>query len=108
MFAERYRPKLECRGATRLVWRPPCPMKLSPAQVEQFRRKGYVAVPGFFNAQETAALQADIARIKRNGFLRNVATAGDGKTQSNTKQNLQLCPANFYSTLIRALPFSSK
>lgn len=83
-------------------------MKLSPAQVEQFRRKGYVAVPGFFNAQETAALQADITRLKRNGFLRNVATDGDGKTSSNTKQNLQLCPANFYSTLIRALPFAPK
>ena len=83
-------------------------MKLSPAQIEQFRRRGYVVVPGFFNAQETAALQADIARLKRNGFLRNVATAGDGKTPTNEKVNLQLCPANFYSTLIRALPFAPK
>lgn len=83
-------------------------MKLSPAQIEQFRRRGYVAVPGFFNAAETAALQADIARLKRNGFLRNVATDGDGKTTSGTKQNLQLCPANFYSTLIRAVPFAPK
>ncbi|MDB6093522.1 MAG: Protein involved in biosynthesis of mitomycin antibiotics/polyketide fumonisin, partial [Verrucomicrobia bacterium] len=79
-------------------------MKLSPTHIEQFRRRGYVAVPGFFNVQETAALQADIERLKRNGFLRNVATDGDGKTHSAAKQNLQLCPANFYSTLIRALP----
>ena len=83
-------------------------MKLSPTQVEQFRRHGYLAVPGFFDARETAALQADIARLKRNGFLRNVATAGDGKTPSREKVNLQLCPANFYSTLIRALPFAPK
>lgn len=83
-------------------------MKLTPVQIESFRRRGYVAVPGFFNATETAALQADIARLKRNGFLRNVATAGDGKTPSTAKQNLQLCPANFYSTLIRAVPFAPK
>ena len=83
-------------------------MKLTPAQIEQFRRRGYLAVPGFFNAEETAALQADIARLKHNGFLRNVATDGDGKTTSQTKQNLQLCPANFYSTLIRAVPFAPK
>lgn len=83
-------------------------MKLSSTQIEHFRRRGYVAVPGFFNAREVAALQADIARLKRNGFLRNVATDGDGKTTSATKANLQLCPANFYSTLIRALPFAPK
>ena len=83
-------------------------MELTPAQVEQFRRRGYVAVPGFFNAPETAALQADITRLKRNGFLRNVARAGDGQTPTDTKVNLQLCPANFYSTLIRALPFAPK
>ena len=81
-------------------------MKLTPAHIEQFRRRGYVAVPGFFNAQEVAALQADIARLKRNSFLRNVARAGDGTTPTNEKVNLQLCPANFYSTLIRALPFA--
>lgn len=83
-------------------------MKLTSSQIEKFRRRGYVAVPGFFNATEVAALQADIARLKRNGFLRNVATDGDGKTTSAVKQNLQLCPANFYSTLIRALPFAPK
>lgn len=83
-------------------------MKLTPTQIEKFRRRGYVAVPGFFNARETSALQADIARLKRNGFLRNVATDGDGKSTSQVKQNLQLCPANFYSTLIRALPFAPK
>lgn len=83
-------------------------MKLTPIQIEQFRRRGYVPAPGFFDAAETAALQADIARLKRNNFLRNVATDGDGKTPATAKQNLQLCPANFYSTLIRALPFAPK
>lgn len=83
-------------------------MKLSSAQIEHFRRHGYLAVPGFFDTRETAALQADITRLKRNGFLRNVARAGDGKTPTNEKVNLQLCPANFYSTLIRALPFAPK
>jgi len=83
-------------------------MKLTPDHITTFRTRGYVAVPGFFNAAETTALQADIARLKRNGFLRNVATAGDGKTAATDKQNLQLCPANFYSTLIRALPFAPK
>ena len=58
-------------------------MKLTPAHIEQFRRRGYVAVPGFFNAQEVAALQADIARLKRNSFLRNVARAGDGTSSAS-------------------------
>lgn len=83
-------------------------MKLSQDQITSFQNRGYVAAPGFFNPHEIAALQADIARLKRNNFLRNVATEGDGKTSSGTKQNLQLCPANFYSTLIRALPFAPK
>jgi phytanoyl-CoA hydroxylase len=83
-------------------------MKITPDQIKVFRSRGYLAVPGFFDAKETAALQADIERLKRNSFLRNVATEGDGKTTSGTKQNLQLCPANFYSTLIRALPFAPK
>ncbi|MCC6416121.1 MAG: phytanoyl-CoA dioxygenase family protein [Opitutaceae bacterium] len=83
-------------------------MTPTPEQIAQFRRRGFLAVPHFFNADETAALQADIARLKRNSYLRNVATEGDGQTHSNTKQNLQLCPANFYSTLIRALPFAPK
>lgn len=83
-------------------------MKLTSGQISSFRQNGYLAVPDFFDAVETAALQADIARLQRNGFLRNVATAGDGKTTSTTKQNLQLCPANFYSTLIRAVPFAPK
>ncbi len=90
------------------AFRKATPWSSPPAQVEQFRRRGYLAVPGFFDARETAALQADIARLKRNGFLRNVARAGDGQTPTDTKVNLQLCPANFYSTLIRALPFAPK
>jgi ectoine hydroxylase-related dioxygenase (phytanoyl-CoA dioxygenase family) len=83
-------------------------MKLTPDHISTFRTQGYLALPGFFDAAETAALQADIARLQRNGFLRNVATTGDGKTAATDKQNLQLCPANFYSTLIRALPFAPK
>jgi hypothetical protein len=73
-------PKVERKSAASLLkYIAPFPMKLTPTQIEQFRRRGYVAVPGFFNATETAALQADITRLKRNGFLRNVATTGDGR-----------------------------
>ncbi len=46
--------------------------------------------------------------MKREGFLRNVATAGDGKTTSQTLQNLQLCPMYRQSPLFRAMPFAEK
>jgi ectoine hydroxylase-related dioxygenase (phytanoyl-CoA dioxygenase family) len=78
---------------------------ITEAQVREFRDTGVLAIEQFFNARETAALQADIRRLRDGGFLRNVHTLGDGKTHADTAQNLQLCPAGYCSALVRALPF---
>ncbi|MSR82909.1 MAG: hypothetical protein EXS58_08280 [Candidatus Latescibacteria bacterium] len=83
-------------------------MPLTNQQVEQFRTQGYLDLPHFFTAREVAALQAEIARFKQEGRLRNVATEGDGKTHSATKANLQLIPLFDKSDLLRALPFEAK
>lgn len=80
-------------------------MHLSPDQSRHFREHGYVAVPRFFTPRETAAIQAEVARFRSEGLLRNVATDGDGATHSRTRRNLQLCPMVRHSTLFRALPF---
>jgi phytanoyl-CoA hydroxylase len=80
-------------------------MTLTPERVQQFRTHGYLALPEFFSPRETAAIRAEVERLKREGFLRNVATDGDGKTTSQTMQNLQLCPMYRQSPLFRAMPF---
>jgi phytanoyl-CoA hydroxylase len=81
-------------------------LRLSEEQVSQFRREGYLAVPGFWSPREVAAIRAELDRLKRDGLLRNVATAGDGKTPATTKANLQLCPMNNRSDFFRALGFA--
>ena len=78
---------------------------VSDEQAVYFREHGYVAVPGFFNAREVAAMQAEVARFKEQGLVSNVATDEDGETTSTTKQNLQLLPIHKHSDLFRALPF---
>jgi ectoine hydroxylase-related dioxygenase (phytanoyl-CoA dioxygenase family) len=83
-------------------------MALTDEQVAQFKKHGWVAVPDFWTLEETAAMQAEVERLKAEGLLRNVATDGDGKTQSMSKANLQLCPMSPHSTLFRALPFAPK
>ncbi len=83
-------------------------MPLTSEQVRHFREHGYVALAHFWDARETAALQAEVERFKREGLLRNVTTEGDGKTHSNDHQNLQLCPMSPHSELFRALPFAPK
>ena len=83
-------------------------MKLTPNQISQFLDRGYVAVPGFFDAGETVALQTDVERLQNHGLLRNVSTDGDGATHSTTAHNLQLCPCSPFSALMRALPFEQK
>lgn len=83
-------------------------MQFTDAQIEQFQNEGYLAVPDFWNAREVAAMQAELERLKRDGFLRNVATEGDGKTTSQSKQNLQLCPMYNKSNFFRAMPFAPK
>jgi phytanoyl-CoA hydroxylase len=81
---------------------------MTAEQVRHFREHGYVAVPTFFDARETAAIRAEVERLQREGYLRNVATDGDGKTTSRTIHNLQLCPMYRQSPLFRALPFAEK
>jgi ectoine hydroxylase-related dioxygenase (phytanoyl-CoA dioxygenase family) len=83
-------------------------MRFDDAQIAQFREQGYVAVPDFWTQREVAAMRAELDRLKADGRLRNVATEGDGKTHSQTKQNLQLCPMFPYSNFFRAMPFAPK
>lgn len=83
-------------------------MRFTPEQVAQFREQGWVAVPDFWTAEEVAAMRAELDRLKADGLLRNVATDGDGKTHSNTKFNLQLCPMAPHSAFFRAMPFAPK
>jgi ectoine hydroxylase-related dioxygenase (phytanoyl-CoA dioxygenase family) len=78
------------------------------AQIEQFRRDGFFPVPDFFGPDEVTLLQAEVARFQREGLLRNVATEGDGATESKAKRNLQLCPTHPHSPPFRALPFCEK
>ncbi|MBK9121165.1 MAG: phytanoyl-CoA dioxygenase family protein [Phycisphaerales bacterium] len=79
-------------------------MSLSAEQLAAFLCDGYVAVPGFFTPRETAAMQAEVQRFMAGGLLRNVATAGDGRTPAK-QRNLQLCHMYMHSRLFRALPF---
>src|SRR5438270_197200 len=83
-------------------------MRFSDEHVRRFREQGYVAAPNLWNPREVAAMQAELARLRRNGFLRNVATDGDGTTHSQVKENLQLCPMYDKSDFFRAMPFAPK
>ena len=67
-------------------------MQLAKEEIEHFRREGWLAVPGLWNSEEVDAMRAELDRLKRIGKLRNVATDGDGMTESTQAQNLQLCP----------------
>lgn len=81
-------------------------MQFTPEQIEQFRTRGYLAVPQFWNEREVRAMQQELERLKQEGKLRNVATDGDGKTESQSKVNLQLCPMYPHSDFFRAMPFA--
>ena len=83
-------------------------MKLSPKQLKQYHDEGYTTVPDFFNQEEVAAMQAELQRFKDAGMLHNVATAGDGKTESKDGMNLQICPLAPKSDLFRSLGFADK
>jgi ectoine hydroxylase-related dioxygenase (phytanoyl-CoA dioxygenase family) len=83
-------------------------MTFTPAQIEQFQTQGYLAVPDFWTAEEVAAMQAELERLKGDGLLRNVATEGDGKTKAKVKANLQLCPMGPHSSFFRAMSFAPK
>ncbi len=77
-------------------------------QRARFRTEGYLAVPNFWTPTEVTAMRKELERLKEQGLLRNVATQGDGKTASQTKANLQLCPMYPHSTFFRAMPFAPK
>jgi len=79
-----------------------------PDQIKQFQTQGYLAVPEFWNEREVRAMQTELERLKTEGLLRNVATSGDGKTESEQKANLQLCPMSPHSDFFRAMPFAEK
>ena len=81
---------------------------LSEAEIAQFRREGYVAIPDFFGTDEVDAMRAELERFKNEGLGRNVATDGDGVTSSTTQINYQIIPLNDKSALFRALPFHPK
>jgi ectoine hydroxylase-related dioxygenase (phytanoyl-CoA dioxygenase family) len=83
-------------------------MTFTPEQIQQFRTEGWVAVPDFWDEREVAAMRAELERLKRDGLLRNVATDGDGRTHSQSKENLQLCPMSDKSDFFRAMPFAPK
>ena len=83
-------------------------MKLTSEQLTQYRNDGYTTVPDFFNKKEVTAMQAELQRLKDNGLLRNVARAGDGKTESDTAMNLQICPLAPKSEFFRSLGFAEK
>jgi len=76
--------------------------------MQEYREQGYTVIPGFFDDREVAAMGVELARLQRDGLLRNVATEGDGKTKSQTAQNLQICPLSPKSEFFRALPFCPK
>jgi phytanoyl-CoA hydroxylase len=81
---------------------------LKAEQIAHFQEYGYVAVEKIFDADEVAAMLAELERFKREGLGRNVATEGDGVTHSTTKVNYQIIPLNDKSALFRALPFCDK
>jgi phytanoyl-CoA hydroxylase len=83
-------------------------MKLTPAQLAQYRADGYTTVPDFFNPKEVAAMQAELQRLKDDGLLHNIARSGDGVTETNVVANLQICPVAPKSELFRALGFADK
>jgi hypothetical protein len=57
---------------------------LSEAQVQHFRTEGWVALERFWDQHEIAAMRADLGRLKAEGLIANVATAGDGVTPPAT------------------------
>jgi phytanoyl-CoA hydroxylase len=83
-------------------------MSFTQEQVQHFRTEGWLAVSGFWTGQEVTAMRLELERLQAEGKLRNVATDGDGKTHSNTKANLQLCPMWPHSPLFQAMPFAPK
>jgi len=83
-------------------------MNLSAEQIQQFKDEGYLALEGFFDEREVAAMLVELERFQEDGLGHNVATDGDGETHSKTKTNYQIIPLNIKSDLFRALPWCPK
>ena len=81
---------------------------LSSDLIEFYKEKGYLVIENFFSKKEVKALQLEVKRLKDEGFFKNIATDGDGKTTSNKVVNYQVIPLNDKSKLIRSLPFDKK
>jgi ectoine hydroxylase-related dioxygenase (phytanoyl-CoA dioxygenase family) len=79
-------------------------MLLQQSQLTQFAKDGYCAAPHFFTADEVAAMQFELERMRRAGQFNEVARQED----SSPRQNLQLMPIYDKSDLYRALPFADK
>ncbi|MBT5873815.1 MAG: hypothetical protein HOH43_10370 [Candidatus Latescibacteria bacterium] len=83
-------------------------MVFTEEEKQDFTSCGFVKKIGFFDDRETMAIQAEVAWLREEGHLRNVATEGDGKTPAGQLKNLQLCPMYKHSTFFRALPFDDR
>jgi len=83
-------------------------MALSAQQIEQFKTHGYTLVEGFFGADEVAALQAELKRLRDADLVRNVRPAAEGVDPNKVKANFQLVPMSPHSPLIKAMPFEPK
>ncbi|PCJ52386.1 MAG: hypothetical protein COA79_23840 [Planctomycetota bacterium] len=67
-------------------------MTITNNQLNQFQNEGYVICEKFFNEDLMISLKKELDRMLDNGHARNVSTDGDGKTSSNKKVNIQICP----------------
>ncbi len=78
------------------------------SEIAQFRSQGWLAKEEFWSQREVRAMRRELERLKAEGLLRNVATAGDGVTPADDQVNLQLCPMFPHSDFYRAMPFADK
>ncbi len=78
-------------------------MDLTRADIARFKQDGFCTVEGFFDQREINGMRVELARLQRDGKLRNVATDGDGRTHSQSQVNLQICPISSRSPFYRAL-----
>ncbi len=78
------------------------------SEIAQFRSQGWLAKEEFWSQREVRAMRRELERLKAEGLLRNVATAGDGVTPADDQVNLHLCPMFLHSDFYRAMPFADK
>jgi ectoine hydroxylase-related dioxygenase (phytanoyl-CoA dioxygenase family) len=83
-------------------------MVLNADQVSDYHDRGFTVVHNFFNSSEIAVMRGELQRLLDAGCLNNVATDGDGVTQSTSSINLQICPLSPESEVLRTLPFAQK